>query len=192
MSIAATASPLSVGRILRVNHAGEYGAVRIYQAQLVVARVVARDLVAFLEHTLAHEIAHRDRFRGLMAPRGVHPCGAMPVWGIGGFVLGFVTGLLGRTAILTCTEAVERTVHHHLDDQLAALGHDDLELSAVIRDIQTEELQHLKFAENGARADVGIGRIVRPLVAGSTAMLIWLSTYGEAWLLNRLLRNRTR
>jgi 3-demethoxyubiquinol 3-hydroxylase len=192
MSVAATIAPLSVGRALRVNHAGEYGAVRIYQAQLLLAHFVAPDLVAFLVHTLRHEIAHRDRFRKLMTQRGVYVCGALPLWGVGGFVLGIFTGLLGRTAILVCTEAVESTVHHHLGDQLAALGTSDFEVSTAIREIQMEELQHLEFAEHGTPPDALIGRFVRPLVAGSTALLIWLSTYGEAWLLQRLLRDRMR
>jgi ubiquinone biosynthesis monooxygenase Coq7 len=189
MSVAAATSPLSVRSVLRVNYAGEYGAVRIYQAQLLLARLLAPDLVPFLEETLAHEISHRDRFRALMAPRRVRPCGAMPVWGIGGAALGALTGLLGRNAILACTEAVERTVHHHLDDQLRALGHDDPELSATILAIRTEELRHLEFAENGLPPSSMTARLLRPLVSTATALLIWLSTYGEALILRRILRD---
>lgn len=185
------AAPLTVRSVLRVNHAGEYGAVRIYQAQLALARVLASDLVPFLEDTLTHEIAHRDRFRALMTPRGVVPCGALPVWGVGGWMLGFLTGLFGRNAILACTEAVERTVHHHLGDQLRALGNSDPEVSRVIGDIQTEELGHLDYAECRAARSSLIASAVRPVVAGSTALLIWLSTYGEALLLGWRVR-RTR
>lgn len=184
-------APLSVRSVLRVNHAGEYGAVRIYQAQLVLARAFAPDLVPFLKDTLTHEIAHRDRFRALMKPRGVTPCGAMPVWGAGGWLLGFLTGLLGRNAILACTEAVERTVHHHLDDQLRALADSDPEVSRAISDIQAEELGHLDYAERTAARRSLIASAVRPVVAGSTALLIWMSTYGEALLLGWRLR-RTR
>jgi ubiquinone biosynthesis monooxygenase Coq7 len=190
MAIAETVSPLSVRSVLRVNHAGEYGAVRIYQAQRTVARLLAPDIVPFLDETLTHEKRHRDRFRALMRARGVSPCGAMPLWGVGGYVLGFVTGLLGRTAILTCTEAVERTVHHHLDDQLKALGTIDPEVSTTIREIQTEELGHLTFAENGLTRPTLIARLVRPVIAGSTLALIWLSTYGEALLVRRFLQSR--
>lgn len=191
MSVDILSSPLSVRSILRVNYAGEYGAVRIYQAQRALARFLAPDIVPFLDETLAHEIAHRDRFRRLMAPRDVRPCGAMPVWGIGGCALGLMTGLLGRTAVLVCTEAVERTVHHHLDDQLRALGNTDPEVSKAIRDIQIEELGHLEFAERRLAATSAIARVVRPVVAGSTALLIWLSTYGEALILRRILRRQT-
>jgi 3-demethoxyubiquinol 3-hydroxylase len=193
MAIAETVSPLSVRSVLRVNHAGEYGAVRIYQAQRTVARLLAPDIVPFLDETLTHEKRHRDRFRALMRSRGVRPCGAMPLWGVGGYVLGFVTGLLGRNAILTCTEAVERTVHHHLDDQLAALGTIDPEVSTTIREIQTEELGHLTFAENGLGSRPSwIARLVRPMITGATLALIWLSTYGEALLVSRFLQSRPR
>lgn len=191
MSVAVSSSPLSVRSVLRVNYAGEYGAVRIYQAQRALARFRAPDIVPFLDDTLAHEIAHRDRFFRLMAPRNVRPCGAMPVWGIGGYALGLITGALGRSAILVCTEAVERTVHHHLHDQLRALGDSDPEVSGAIRDIQIEELGHLEFAEQHAGNSTLIARVVRPVVAGSTALLIWLSTYGEALMLRSILRRRT-
>lgn len=192
MSTAAVVvAPLNVRSVLRVNHAGEYGAVRIYQAQLALARIMARDLVPFLEQTLAHEIAHRDRFRALMTPRGVAPCGAMPVWGVGGWMLGCLTGVFGRNAILACTEAVERTVHHHLGDQLRALADSDPEVSRAISDIQTEELGHLDFAESTAARDSWVAYAVRPGVAYATALLIWLSTYGEALVLGWRVR-RTR
>jgi ubiquinone biosynthesis monooxygenase Coq7 len=191
MTAVASLSPLSVDRILRVNYAGEYGAVRIYQAQLLVARLAVPDLVPFLEHTLSHEIRHRDRFRALMGPRSVRVCGALPLWGIGGFALGLLTGILGRSAILACTEAVESVVHRHLDKQLAALGLDDPEVSTTIRDIRIEELEHLEFAEQGAAPDSIVWRVVQSVVSGSTTLLIWLSTYGEALVLQSLLRRHT-
>lgn len=193
MSVAETVSPLSVRSVLRVNHAGEYGAVRIYQAQRAVARFLAPDLVPFLTETLSHEVRHRDRFRQLMNARNVQPCGAQPVWGVGGYALGAITALLGRNAILSCTEAVERTVHHHLDDQLQALGQQDVEVSATIREIQSEELGHLEAAaERLPQQGSLIAKLVYPVVAGCTALLIWLSTYGEALILARTLRAQRR
>src|ERR1700691_2161471 len=83
----------TIKQILRVNHAGEYGAIRIYQAQIVVARLRQRAIVAFLLETLSHEREHLAAFRELMWPRGTRPCGAVPLWGLGGAALGFVTAL---------------------------------------------------------------------------------------------------
>src|ERR1700735_1057462 len=107
---------LTISRILRVNHAGEYGAIRIYGAQLALTGK-ERDTRSFLQQTLEHERQHLQRFADLMPARGAKPCGALPLWGIGGSVLGLFTVGLGRNAVLTCTEAVERCVHRHLVQQ---------------------------------------------------------------------------
>lgn len=102
-----------VARILRVNHGGEYGAIRIYRSQIAIARWRCPELLPFLTETLAHEQTHIAQFRGLMPARASKPCRMMWLWGVGGLILGGVTALLGRQGVLICTEAVERTVHRH-------------------------------------------------------------------------------
>lgn len=180
----------AVRRILRVNHGGEHGAIHIYRAQLTLARLTAPDLQPFLRATLAHEIDHRARFAALMPARGARPCRLGWLWAAGALVLGGGTGLLGRTAILICTEAVERTVHRHLDEQLRFLGARDRELHACIADIGLEELQHLAFAQRGRGADTTAGRLLDRLVTVATEMLIWLSTRGDSVRLSRVLASQ--
>jgi Ubiquinone biosynthesis protein COQ7 len=80
-----------VQRILRVNHAGEQGAIAIYGAQISGAKSRYPDLLPWLEETLGHEKKHRDAFLELMSPRGITPCPVASVRSIGGAVLGFVT-----------------------------------------------------------------------------------------------------
>ncbi len=172
-------------RILRVNHGGEHGAIRIYRAQIALARLRAPDLLPFLRHTLAHEREHLARFRALMPGRSAKPCRLMWIWSIGGGVLGGVTGLLGRKAILVCTEAVERTVHRHLDDQLAYLGASDPEMSTAIREIQAQELQHLDYARASRGAINPLTRLLDAVIVGMTEALIWLSTRGDSRRLAR-------
>lgn len=168
----------TVSRILRVNHAGEYGAIRIYGAQIFVARRLHPAVVPFLVETVAHERRHAATFRELMWPRGTRPCRAMPLWGIGGALLGLFTGLLGENAIMICTEAVERVVHAHLNKQLAFLGARDAVLSDAIRAIRDEEAGHQDRAHD-ARTSYGIfARALDAFVAGTTSLLIWCSTYG--------------
>lgn len=169
----------TIARILRVNHAGEYGAIRIYGAQIALARngVAHR---AFLTETIAHERVHCRRFRELMPSRGTRPCGALPLWGLGGSVLGALTAILGTNAVMICTEAVERTVHRHLNGQLVWLGAMDLELSEVIAAIQVEELGHLRHAIDAQNPKGKGARVLDALVAGATELLIWLSTYGAS------------
>ena len=165
-------------RILRVNHGGEHGAILIYSAQLSAARFRAPDLLPFLREALSHERDHRRRFRALMPPRDAKPCRMMWIWAVGGGVLGLVTGLLGREAILACTRAVEETVHRHLDDQIRwATGRDD-GLRQTIEDIRVEELAHIRYA-NDQRVGADFGWLER-VISVSTEALIWMSTRGDS------------
>ena len=173
--------------ILRVDHAGEYGAIRIYRAQIAIARWRAPDLVAMLEHALGDEMRHRDRFEAGLRERGLRPCDMLPLWGAGGTLLGGGTALLGREAILVCTEAVERTVHVHMDDQAAWLVPHAPELATAIAAIRDEEVDHLHRAQQGRNTTRPAAwlRLLDLIVAASTELLVWLSTYGVSSRLRR-------
>lgn len=172
-------------RILRVNHGGETGAILIYRMQLAVARHRAPDLIPFLQQALADERSHQARFRALMPERASKPCRLMALWTIGGGLLGLASALLGREAILACTEAVERTVHRHLEDQIHWADRNDPVLARTIREIQVEELQHLDFAVQARRLP-GFGWL-DALIAHATEGLIWISTRGDSRRLMRQL-----
>lgn len=180
--------PRTTARILKVNHAGEYGAVRIYRAQAWVARALYPDVVDFLDDTLQHEIRHCALFRGAMRERSARPCRIMPLWGIGGFILGLVTALMGRQGIWVCTAAVEAAVHRHMDDQLFYLRSRDPELYALIDSIQHEELSHLDHAQERLAGDKAWNRFLSWFISGSTDVAIWLSTSGESARMARELR----
>jgi 3-demethoxyubiquinol 3-hydroxylase len=174
------ADQLATARILKVNHAGEYGAIRIYRAQLWLARYLYPDVVPFLEETLGHEIEHCALFRNAMPERGAKPCRVLALWGNGGLVLGFVTALLGRQGIWICTEAVEATVHQHLDDQLFFLRARDPELHSLIAGIQLEELHHLHYAKERIASRALWARLLRTTISMATEAVIWLSTWGDS------------
>lgn len=171
---------LTIARILKVNHAGEYGAIRIYRAQIWVARWRAPDAVPFLEETLAHEIEHCALFLGAMPQRQARPCRIMALWGNGGYVLGFVTALTGRQGIWICTAAVESAVHRHLDDQLHFLRDRDPEMFDAIKAIQDEELGHLNHAEERIVLRGWWARFLRRAIWVTTDTVIWLSTWGDS------------
>ena len=177
-----------VARILRVNHGGEHGAIRIYRAQIAIARWRCPDLLPFLSETLAHEESHVVRFRELMPARGSKPCRLMLVWGAGGMMLGALTALIGRRGVLVCTEAVERTVHHHLDDQLRHVAQADPELANTIREIQRQELEHLNFAVAHRGPQSLASRMLDAGICALTEALIWASTRGDSLRLARELR----
>ena len=174
------ADRLTISRILKVNHAGEYGAIRIYRAQLWVARRLYPDVAAFLEETLAHEIRHCVMFREAMAQRSARPCRVMSLWGNGGLVLGFITSLLGRQGIWICTAAVESTVHKHLDDQLHFLRGRDEGLRSLILSIQAEEAAHMHHALARIATKSAWTRSLDAIISGCTELVIWLSTWGTS------------
>lgn len=177
----------TVSRILRVNHAGEYGAVRIYGAQIAVARRLRPSLLPFLEETIAHERRHAALFRELMWPRGTRPCCVLPLWGLGGTALGLFTALAGTNAIMVCTEAVERAVHAHLNAQLVFLGVRDPMLSDAVRAVRDEEAGHHGHAHAARTAFGPAARLLDAFIAGTTTVLIWCSTYGALSRMRRKL-----
>src|SRR5215470_14330990 len=97
---------LTVARIVRVNHAGEYGAIRIYRAQIAVARRFFPDVVDALSGMLEHEIRHCTVFSAAMPARKSRPCRLIRLWASGGALLGGLTALMGHQSIWTCTAAV--------------------------------------------------------------------------------------
>ena len=177
---------LTIARILRVNHAGEYGAIRIYGAQIAVARRLWPDLVPRLEEMRGDEIRHCRLFRGAMPTRESRPCRVMQLWSLGGFVMGFATALAGRRSIWICTAAVEAAVHRHLGDQLHFLAGKDDGVGAIIRDINMEEIAHLRTAEAQLGPGPAQGRLYAA-IAAITDLLIWLSTWGASVRMARAL-----
>lgn len=170
--------------IVRVDHAGEVGAIRIYGAQIAIARWRAPSLVPVLIEAREDEIGHRDFFAGELDKRGLVPCHMLSFWWTGGMILGIATALLGRDAILTCTEAVERTVHRHMDEQIRWLATHDADLAAGIAAIRDQEVEHLAEAQGAG------GRRPRWLdvpIAAATDALVWVSTYGASARLARRL-----
>lgn len=169
-----------ISRILRVNHAGEHGAVAIYSAQLANARRIHPDLVPWLEETLTHERRHRTLFREAMPTRTAKPCRMMFVWSFGGALLGALTAACGRTGVYVCTAAVERTVHRHLVEQTAFLDHADPPLAQIVRDILVEEDAHLAHAEERHNPNGLFAQALGALASGATEALIFLSTRGDS------------
>jgi len=175
----------TVARILKVNHAGEHGAIRIYRSQIAIARWRYPDIVHELEEMLGHEVNHRARFAEAMPSRHAKPCRMLILWSIGGRLLGMGTALLGRNAIWACTAAVEEAVHRHLNDQLAFLSCRDQELYILIASIKSEELSHLHHAEERLTSRGPILHILRRSIDVVTEGLIFLSTSGDSLRMSR-------
>src|ERR1700733_7014282 len=97
----------SVAHVLRVNHAGERGAICIYRGQIAVSRLFYPGCVDALTEMLGHERTHFNTFDEILLTRGIRSCRALAFWAVGGWVLGIVTALFGPKAIWVCTAAIE-------------------------------------------------------------------------------------
>jgi 3-demethoxyubiquinol 3-hydroxylase len=161
-------------RYLKVNHAGENGAVHIYRGQIAAARWRCPSLVPGLEHFRAHEERHRAIFWAELQSRGQRRCRSYHLCAVGGFVLGFLTGLCGPAAIGATTVAVERVVLAHLKLQLTDVKAEDpgafATISAIVRDEQSHHDEGLRLVGPSNRWTT----ILMPIVAASTSGVIWL------------------
>ena len=127
-------------RMIRVDHAGEYGAARIYAGQLaVLGRGPRGDTI---RHMQAQEQKHLDIFNGLVASRRVRPTALLPFWHLAGFALGAVTAALGEKAAMACTVAVEETIEAHYAAQIEALPDSESELRETLKSFRDEEMEH--------------------------------------------------
>ena len=127
-------------RTIRVDHAGEYGAKRIYEGQLaVLGRTKYGPLI---EHMKAQEQVHLDTFSRLIGERRVRPTALLPFWHVAGFALGAASALLGHRGAMACTVAVEEAIDEHYRAQEDTLGDDEAELRADIARFRAEELEH--------------------------------------------------
>lgn len=165
-----------VERILRVDHAGECGAIRIYRSQIAIARVFQPQCVAALSEMLTHELRHFRTFDDLLKSRGIRHCYALPLWMAGGWILGSLTALLGERAIWVCTAAIENTVNDHLEHQVATLSDHDPEALAAVESIRRDEEAHEEHAVSHGGEGPGLYRVLRWFVKGATSFAIWLST----------------
>ena len=163
-----------VGRILRVDHAGEFGAVRIYRGQL---DVLGRGRGAGEIRRMAEaEQRHLAAFEKLLHERRVRPTLLQPLWSIAGYALGVATALLGERAAMACTVAVEEVIDEHYRNQAERLAGEEPELTKTILAFRADEIAHRDIAiAQGAEETAGFDLFGAAIKTGSR-LAIWLST----------------
>jgi 3-demethoxyubiquinol 3-hydroxylase len=163
-----------IARIIRVDHAGEYGAARIYAGQLaVLGRSAAAPVIREMAEQEKRHLAAFDR---LIVERRVRPTLLSPLWHAAGFALGAASALLGERAAMACTVAVEEVIDEHYARQSAALGDAEPALKAAIDEFRQHEIEHRDTARaHGAEAAPGYAALSAAVKAGSR-LAIWLST----------------
>ncbi|MFN0043324.1 MAG: demethoxyubiquinone hydroxylase family protein [Alphaproteobacteria bacterium] len=164
----------AIAEIVRVDQAGEFGAVRIYAGQLAVLRTGAT--AARIREMAAKEAEHLATFNTIMVARRVRPTILAPLWHVAGFALGAATAMLGERAAMACTVAVEDVIDEHYAAQAAALGEDEAPLRATIERFRQDEIEHrdVALAHQAAEAP-GYPLLVAAVKAGSR-LAIWLSS----------------
>jgi ubiquinone biosynthesis monooxygenase Coq7 len=154
--------------MIRVDHAGEYGAVRIYEGQLAVFDALNRTSPAAdaVRSMAQQEQRHLEAFDRLVNQRRVRPTALEPVWRIAGFALGAATALMGEKAAMACTAAVEEVIDEHYGAQLERLG-GDKELKRTVEDFRADEAAHRNEAlAHGAERAPGYRLLSEGIKAG--------------------------
>jgi 3-demethoxyubiquinol 3-hydroxylase len=175
----ALAARLKVGetlgdRVMKVDHAGEHGAICVYTAQRWLARWRAPDMVAELDELLAHERGHRAQFLAELERRGGRRCRSYFLCAAGGIALGITTGLAGRQAIAATTVAIERVVLRHMQEQLRALDGTDQQAADILRGIIVDEQDHHDRSVARVSQNRVWPKLIEPVVTFSTEAVIWL------------------
>ncbi|HEY4077706.1 MAG TPA: demethoxyubiquinone hydroxylase family protein [Rhizomicrobium sp.] len=167
---AAPGSAANIESMIRVDHAGEYGAVRIYEGQLAVLRRRGgtEHSVETIRHMAEQEQRHLQAFDRLVNERRVRPTALEPVWRIAGFALGAATAALGEKAAFACTAAVEEVIDEHYASQIAALEDGkDPALKAAVEDFRADEAAHRNTAiAEGAEQAPGYSLLSETIKAG--------------------------
>ncbi len=164
----------ALARLIRVNHAGEYGAKRIYEGQLAFLRPNS-PLRQTIEHMAAQEKAHLEAFEQELVARRLRPTALFPLWHVAGFALGAATALLGDKAAMACTIAVEEVIDQHYADQSARLDATEAPLKAKIDQFRAEEQEHRDTGvAHGGRETLGYPVLEAAIKTGSR-LAIWLA-----------------
>ena len=162
------ASP-DIEAMIRVDHAGEYGAVRIYEGQLAVLkrRKNASASVETIRHMAEQEQHHLKTFDRLVNERRVRPTALEPLWRVAGFALGAATAAMGEKAAFACTVAVEEAIDEHYAAQIEALEGKDPTLKSTVKEFRADEAAHRDTAlKHGAEQAPGYRILSEAIKAG--------------------------
>jgi ubiquinone biosynthesis monooxygenase Coq7 len=142
-----------IEEFIRVDHAGERGAIKIYEGQLLALNTFVKDdsLKKTIEEMKVHEKEHCDFFENEIKKRKINPTKLLPLWDLLGVGLGFGSTLLGKKAAMLCTASVEEVIDEHYLSQIKQLGDDEKNLKKKITKFRQDELNHKDIAyEKGA------------------------------------------
>ena len=162
---------------IRVDHAGERGAIKIYEGQLLALNTIYKDnqLKETIEEMREHEREHCDYFENEIKKRDIKPTKFLPLWDLLGVGLGFGTTLLGKKAAMLCTASVEEVIDKHYQDQINQIKDDEKELRDKIIKFREDELHHKDIAYEKGATKKGFYSIMDKLIKTGSKIAIRIS-----------------
>ena len=166
-----------VEEFIRVDHAGERGAVKIYEGQLLALNTLVKneDLKKTIEEMKTHEIEHCQFFEKEIKKRNIKPTKFLPLWDLLGVGLGFGSTLLGKKAAMLCTASVEEVIDKHYLDQINQLGPEEKELKKKITKFREDELHHKDIAYEKGASKKGLYSIMDKIIKTGSKIAINIS-----------------
>jgi len=163
--------------IIRVDHAGERGAIKIYEGQLLALKTIKQDssLKDKIEEMKEQEREHLEYFENEIKKRKIKPTYLLPLWDIMGMALGFGTALLGKKATMLCTASVEEVIENHYENQIKKLGDDEKKLKEKIEKFKGDEVNHKNTAYESGATNEGIYSIMNKIIKTGSRIAITIS-----------------
>ena len=163
--------------IIRVDHAGERGAIKIYEGQLLALKTIKQDnnLKDKIEEMKEQEKEHLEYFEKEIQKRKIKPTYLLPLWDVMGVALGFGTALLGKKATMLCTASVEEVIEDHYQNQLKKLGNDEMDLKTKIEKFKEEEVKHKNIAYESGATNKGLYSIMDKVIRTGSRIAITIS-----------------
>jgi len=162
---------------IRVDHAGERGAIKIYEGQLLALKTIKQDklLQSTVEKMKDQEKEHLEYFEKEIQRRKIKPTYLLPLWDIMGVTLGFGTAMLGKKAAMLCTASVEEVIENHYENQLEKLGDDEKDLKSKIKKFKEEEIDHKNIAYESGATNKGAYSIMDKIIRTGSRIAITIS-----------------
>ena len=163
--------------IIRVDHAGERGAIKIYEGQLLALKTIKQDetLKDKIEEMKEQEKEHLEYFEKEIQKRKIKPTYLLPLWDIMSVALGFGSALLGKKATMLCTASVEEVIDGHYKNQLKKLGNDEKDLKKKIEKFKEDEINHKNMAYESGATNKGLYSIMDKVIRTGSRIAITIS-----------------
>ena len=162
---------------IRVDHAGERGAIKIYEGQLLALKTFKKDpeLLKMIEEMKKHEQEHSDFFENEIRERNIKPTKFLPLWDLLGVGLGFGSTILGKKAAMLCTASVEEVIDKHYQNQIDQLQNDEKRLKDKIKKFRADELEHKDIAYQNGATKKGLYSIMDKIIKTGSKIAINIS-----------------